>query len=157
MVLVLPACSSDSTDTTATGVSENAEVEQVLADYQAAWAEGDVDAFLDIVTDDYTFIEANYQQFADEFDVTPSTRTKDAAAETVESNSWQFEHVGEPLIVGDGPWFVTVGDNWTGGNELWVYNGTGTYGIIDEGGGLKIATAYWVGLQTRPADYTPGS
>lgn len=68
-----------------------------------------------------------------------------------------FEHVGEPVIVGDGPWFVAVGENWSGGNVRWNFNGTRTYGIIDQGGTLRIATSYWVGLQTRPTNYTPES
>ena len=157
MVLILGACSSDSTDTTVAGTSGNAEVEQVLADYRAAWTEADADAFLDVVTDDFTIAESVYLQIGDDFDITSFETGRDATAAKIEDNVWEIEHVGEPVMVGDGPWFVSIGENWTGGNARWVYNGTGTYGIIDQGGTLKIATVHWTGHQRRPDDYTPGS
>jgi hypothetical protein len=157
LVLVLAACSSDPVATTSETVSGNAEVEQVLADYRAAWTEADADAFLDVVTDDFTIAESVYLQIGDEFDITSFKTGRDATATKIEGNAWQIEHVGEPLTVGEGPWFVSIGENWTGGNDRWVYNGTGTYGIIDQGGTLKIATVHWSGQQRRPDDYTPGS
>lgn len=156
-VLVLAACSSDPVTTTVAAVSENAEVEQVLSDYRAAWLAGDPDAFLAVVTDDFTITESIYLQIGDEYDITATSTREEATAERIEGKAWQVEHVGEPLIVGEGPWIASVAENWTGGNALWVYNGTGTYGIVDEGGTLRIASVQWTGLKTRPEDHAPGS
>ena len=59
--------------------------------------------------------------------------------------------------MGERPWVASVAEKWTGGDALWVYNGTGTYGIIDDGGTLKIASVQWTGLKPRTDDYASGS
>lgn len=87
LVFVLTGCNGDSSETTASGTSENAEVEQVLADYRVAWAEHDVDGFFDIVTDDFTLIEFIYQQVGDEFDFDTTNSGKEAAPKMVEDHA----------------------------------------------------------------------
>lgn len=143
-----PASTATTTTTTTTtaAVYETSEVEQLLTRYQEAWANSDMDGFLAIVTKKFTRNESVYEQAGDGFDILSSSTKRDAVSSEVNHSRWQIEHVGEPQVVGDGPWFVTIGENWTQGDTSSVYRGTATYGITDQDGTLKIATYYWVGL-----------
>lgn len=56
---------------------------------------------------------------------------------------WQNELVGEPIITGNGPWIVSVEENWT---EWEAHsNGIATYVIVEEDDSLKIANHIWAG------------
>ena len=57
---------------------------------------------------------------------------------------WQVTQVGEPIMAGDGPWFVSqvnrVEDNRTGAVE-----GISVLTIVDDGGVLRVANHMFFG------------
>jgi hypothetical protein len=58
------------------------------------------------------------------------------------------EQVGDNLVVGDGPWVVSVNENWME-TEL-RFDGTATYVIVEQDGTMKIASHYWTGTASQP-------
>lgn len=112
-------------DTAVTG-----DVQALLDDYTATWNDHDGDAFLELVTSDYTF-DNGVQVFPAE----NQARIIDAATD------FTVEALGEPMMVGDGPWLVAQANHTTFGS-------TDQYGmslltVVEEGGMLKIASHVW--------------
>jgi hypothetical protein len=60
--------------------------------------------------------------------------------------NFQIERFGEPIVAGDGPWFVTVGEVWIP-DTFNRSEGTASYVIVDDGGTLRIAKYYWTGVK----------
>jgi len=59
---------------------------------------------------------------------------------------FEIERVGEPIVRGDGPWYISVAENWEkpgeGLREEVIY----TYAVVlDTDDVLRIDDAYWVG------------
>lgn len=135
-----------------TQASVPADVEQVFSDYLTAVEEEDDVAFRAIATGDFVFLEYTYTRGADRqdlekasFDYTVTLDIEGFAA-AVRRGGWQINHSGEPIIRGDGPWFVSVEESWVRGSNH--YDGVASYIIVDEGGSPKIANHYWTGLYT---------
>ena len=123
-------------DSDSTGVSEDtvsAEVGQLLDAYVAAWNAGDSAAFLSVVSDDYVIDTARYGSFSGP-----------AQASLLRSvPGWHSEPIGEPLMVGEGPWYVSIGSLITA--DQFPAEGVAsisTLKIVEEGGALKVAAHY---------------
>lgn len=137
-------------DTANSDTAIPAEVEQVLNDYNSAWEQNDANAFRTLVTDDYILSLSFYvedgmsETYADRF----SQSASDAARDVEFGREWRIEQFGEPIATGDGPWFITVGQNWVGlenGQDIFLDDGTASYAIVEVDGTLKVANHTWVG------------
>ena len=130
-----------------------AEIEQLLDDYLVAWENGDEVALREVATEDFVINEYQYldHQAGDRRGAYLYEHVNDdlnGVALIGLAMEWQTEQVGSAIVTGDGPWFVSVGENWTSGGSH--YAGTATYVIVDRGSGLRIASHYWAGLLTAP-------
>jgi hypothetical protein len=107
------------------------EVQTLVDDYLGAWNDHDPDAFMGLVTDDYSFAGMGGEWVA------AAQVASDIAG--AEGSGWHVERVGEPIMSGDGPWFVSTAARFTG----WTFGSEGVDGIsqfviVDDGGVLKI-------------------
>ena len=109
------------------------EVSQLWDDYIDAWNNYDGDAFLQLTTSDYTFVTEQ--------------GTATAAEQASEINllgnyGWHVTDVGEPLMAGDGPWYVTqvnLVENATSARGGGSTEGISVLTIVDDGGVLRVA------------------
>ena len=120
------------------------DVQQVLDDYIAAWETQDVDAFRAVVADDFYLTE---EYFAADGERWVIEGDADMAARGIAKYDYTVEHVGTPIVTGDGPWFVSMSENWIEG--LLRSEGTASYAIIDDDGTLRISEHYWAGLRVE--------
>jgi hypothetical protein len=120
------------------------EIEQVMEDYRTAWDEQDPEAFGVLATDDVILHEYIYRAVDDGYTAQNFSFSGDRAASLVGSG-WQIEHGDEAIVVGEGPWFVTVAETWV--NEDTTNDGTANYVLVEQDGTLKVANAYWVGFE----------
>lgn len=134
----------DMTRTSETAVT--GEIGQVIDDYHAAYNNYDGEAFLELVTDGYVLERTgvSYVQAG----ATESTTAAEMIEEIklLEEYDWRVATVGEPLMMGDGPWFVSVASHFESppyGPE--GADGISTFTIVDEGGTLKVARHSYVG------------
>ncbi len=152
VVIGLGACSASDQTTQA---QVPAEVEQLIDDYLAAWEGRDEAAIRAVTADDFVLNEYTYQNGGlgiggESIDAGTTVLWLHVDGYDVEQiisvsfvEEWQNELVGEPIITGNGPWIVSVEENWT----LWEAhsNGIATYVIVEEDGSLKIANHLWAG------------
>lgn len=59
---------------------------------------------------------------------------------------WAAEQLGSLLVTGDGPWFVSVAENWQDSSSL--LEGQANYTVIEVDGELEIVNHYWAGFKT---------
>lgn len=109
----------------------SSEVQTLVDDYLAAWNEYDGEAFRELVTDDYSFAAMG--------DSPISVAQVASNIESAQGSGWHVEIVGQPIMTGDGPWYVATGHRFTG----WTFGSEGVEGmsqyvIVDDGGVLKI-------------------
>ncbi len=126
------------------------EIEQLLDDYLLAWENQDASALRATVTEDYLLNEYIYEVGED--GVSMVERVEDDVRGVITLGflfEWQTEQVGEAIVTGDGPWFVSVGENWVTPKGWFFtrYDGMASYVIVDDGGTLKIANHSWAGLR----------
>jgi hypothetical protein len=128
-----------------------AEIEQLLDNYLNAWEEKDEAAIRAATTEDFVINEYIYQAL----DVagTDVIELYEHISDDIDGvvrhgfgYDWENEQVGRPLITGDGPWVVSVEENWIYYNRH--YDGTASYVIVEEDGIPKIANHYWSGFST---------
>ena len=127
----------DRTSTPATAPSD--DIAQLLDDYTDAWNSYDGDAFLQLTTSDYTFVTEQ--------------GTATAAEQASEINllgnyGWHATQVGERLMAGDGPWYVTQVDlveNATSNLGAGSTEGISVVTIVDDGGVLRVANHTFFG------------
>ena len=136
VVLGAMALFGDSDSTEASQGAVSAEVEQLLDAYGAAWNDSDREAFLSLVSDDYVIESGRYGSF-----------TGSAQATYLGSvPGWHSEPIGEPLMVGEGPWYVSTGNLITA--DQFPPEGVAsisTFKIVEEGGVLKVAAHHPLG------------
>ena len=111
------------------------DVAQVWDDYTDAWSNYDGDAFLELTTDDYTFVSEMG---------TAGPASQAAFINGSGRYDWRVTRVGEPTMAGDGPWFVSqvnrIEDNRSGPVE-----GISVLTIVDDGGVLRVANHTFFG------------
>lgn len=123
----------------ATGGSEPAvteDVEQLLAGYRIAWNDADGAAFLDHVTDDYTFESVLG---------TADAEAQAAAIDDLAGTPWEVAVIGDPIMAGDGPWYVATAEVMTGTGGGNGDEGVSLVRIVDDGGTLRIARHVYMG------------
>ena len=122
------------------------DIEALIDDYLEAWEQRDEEAMRNIVTLDFVVNEYYYEGSIDRVFMTEVISDDLEGVLNVgfsPRREWTTEQVGDPIIVGEGPWFVAIGENWI--LETWRADGMAHYVIVEENGKLKIANHYWAG------------
>ena len=145
-------------DGTATAIPD--EVQQVLDDFVAANNNEDFEALLEVTTDQFT-----RPMYESTFDgaLRPQTWREVSTFDDLEryfsgSGSYEITNVGDALINGDGPWFVSLAQVWeeTGADDQsgsgLGYQAVYTLVIVDDDGTLKVDDAYWAGHGLVPIE-----
>lgn len=125
------------------GGTSTSEAEQAIDEYNTAWHEQDPEALRAVVTDDFVEEYHWYTQLDDQVNVGSESWGAASAASYAASTDYRIELSGEAIVVGDGPWFVSVAESQTGGG--YEYEGTAHYVVVDDDGILKLARKSWVG------------
>lgn len=112
------------------------DVAQVWDDYMDAWNNYDGDAYLELTTDDYTFVT--------------EMGTNTAASQAIYINGlgtydWQVTPIGEPTMAGDGPWFVSQVNRVEDNTMTEPVEGVSVLTIVDDGGVLRVANHTFFG------------
>ena len=127
--------------------SPDEEIEQLLDDYLAAWEAQDEVAVRSATTADFVINEYIYTDDVAGFRLFDHINDDiDGLVSEGLRYPWSNELVGDDRIVtGEGPWFVSVEENWqlTG----YLLEGQANYTIVEVDGVLKIANHYWAGLR----------
>ncbi len=124
----------DRTSTPDTALSD--DVAQVWDDYMDAWNNYDGDAYLELTTDDYTFVTET------------GTNTAASQASYIDrlgAYDWQVTPVGEPTMAGDGPWFVSQVNLVDDNTMTEPVEGISVLTIVDDGGVLRVANHTFFG------------
>lgn len=123
------------TSTPETAITD--EVERLLDDYYDAWNTWDGDAYLQLVTDDGSFVMTGR---------TTTTTQQAIVIEGLRRFDWHVEPIGEPIMVGDGPWYVTQADHLTAvGYPDGGHQGISTFTIVDDTGTLRVSRHVYTG------------
>lgn len=140
-VLIYSAASNDDS---ASAVP--ADVQQVIDDYITAMENRDYAAFQEAVTDDFTRAAYTVEQ-----DGTGEYR----GVQDVEDFDWLEDEnsvvydvvtTGSEVVRGDGPWVVSVPQDWVQVGTGTGYESIYTFAIVDKDGTLQIEDAYWAGI-----------
>lgn len=135
------------------------DVEGVIADYLDAWEAKDETAVRAATTKDFFIAERIYNPTAERQGAIGLEEQIDDDIDGVVFRGflfdWNNESRGEPLVVGDGPWFVSYDESWFIDRTIDIvhYDGVATYVVVEEDGVMKIASHYWAGLRSWE---TPG-
>lgn len=125
----------DRTSTSDTAVTD--DVRELLDAYYTAWNTADGDAYLELVTEDGVFVTS---------DGADSVATQAASIDSLGPYDWRVEGVGEPIMTGDGPWYVAQVDHLTA--KMYPeegYLGISTFTIVEEDGTLLIERHVYTG------------
>lgn len=125
------------------GDAAMSEPEQVVDDYNTAWEENDREAILAAVTEDFTEEYRWYTESDGQVSVGGDSWDASSAASYASTSDYQIDLSGEAIVVGDGPWFISVTESQTGGG--YTYEGTTSYVVVDDDGTLKLDRKSWVG------------
>jgi hypothetical protein len=112
------------------------DVAQVWSDYVDAWNNYDGDAFLALVTPDYTFVNG---------DSTTNAESQARAIATADTVDWHVTMLGEPTMAGDGPWYVAQVNKVEMSSLPEPLEGISVLTIVDIGGELKVANHTFYG------------
>ena len=118
------------------------EIEALINTYLDSWETKDEAALRASVTD--SLIVNEYWYTLKGTLVEEINAVADDIVEFGFGYDWQNEIVGEPTVVGDGPWIVTYRELWQEQSEH--LDGIATYVVIIEDGELKIANHNWAGV-----------
>ena len=125
-------------------VSETAvtgEIQSVVDDYLATWNSVDAEAFLELVTTNYVL-----HMTGSSVSITQGAEEASEMLEGLEGREWKETPIGEPIMTGDGPWFVSLVEHFSApdyGPE--GADGVSTFTIVDDGGALKVSRHTYVG------------
>jgi hypothetical protein len=133
------------------GTSLDAEVQQVLDDYLGAWEAHDR-ATMQAVTAEGFLLNEYIYEIADGGVVLEDTVINNDVEDLMFLGflfEWEVEQAGDAVVTGDGPWFVSIEENWSQpkGSGTEQLDGIASYTIVEEGDGLKIANHTWFGLR----------
>ncbi|MEE9177250.1 MAG: hypothetical protein V3U46_02355 [Acidimicrobiia bacterium] len=108
----------------------SAEMTQFLDDYDTAWNNYDGEAFLALTTAGYKFTTAGGREFR-ELDQAFTIGT------TLPMFAWQFENLGEPIVTGHGPWYVSTAIQTT--TNIREADGHSILTVVDIEGVLQVS------------------
>ena len=97
------------------------------------------------MTDDFVEEYHWYTQLDDRISVGTDSWGATVAAAGAVASDYEIELSGEAIVVGDGPWFVSVAESQTGSGN--ACEGTTAYVVVDDDGTLKLARKSWVGTR----------
>lgn len=122
------------------------EVQAALDEFERVTEEEDAEGLRVLATDDYFFSNDFYRagEVAPEYSTAGSLDT--ATSAFARTQEFLIEHVGDPIVTGDGPWFVMVEENFA--NEFTVYEGIGRYTVVNDNGVIRVASHEWTGIAT---------
>ncbi len=133
------------------------EIEQLFEDYLTAWETKDAAALRSVTTEDFVINEYIYTDeyvYSDDVDEFRLIRHINDDVDGVVIlgflTNWSTEQLGDRIVTGDGPWFVSVEEIWE--EPPYILEGQANYTIVEVDGTLKIANHYWAGLSTYQAD-----
>jgi hypothetical protein len=122
-----------------TAVTE--EIQTLVDDYLAAWNDYDEEALLQLVTADYTLDMVGRAD-----SLTLQAEEASALFSTLEANDWNEVAIGEPIMAGKGPWYVSQVEHFTSPSYgPRGADGVSTFTVVDDGGMLKVARHDYVG------------
>jgi hypothetical protein len=124
----------DRSSTPATAPSD--DIAQVWDDYTDAWNNYDGDAFLEITTDDYTFVTERG---------TTTAASQAGYISGLGRYDWNATAIGERVMAGDGPWFVTQVNRVQDSTMTEPVEGISVMTIVDDGGVLRVANHTFYG------------
>jgi len=110
------------------------EVQALLDDYTAAWNDHDGAAFLELVTENYTFSSGSME-----------TSAEGQAMLIRGYSNIDIERIGQPIMVGDGPWDVVVANRLNNTNADTYEEGISFFVIVDQDGTLLVSSHDWTG------------
>jgi hypothetical protein len=155
-LLLAAACSGSDGGTGATINDQETtipdeEIEQLLDNYLTAYETQDEAAVRSATTEHYVINQYAYFDDAAGFRLNYTVNDDiDGVVSEGFGYDWSNEQVGDRIVTGEGPWFVSVEEIWEEG--VYTYTGQANYTIIEVDGQLKIANHYWAGLTVRLAD-----
>ena len=124
----------DRSSTPATAPSD--DVAQLWDDYSDAWNNYDGDAFLQLTTDDYTLVTEQG---------TTTAASQATAINGLGSYDWQVTPVGERVMAGDGPWFLTQVNRVQDSTMTEPVEGISVLTIVDDDGVLLVSNHTFFG------------
>lgn len=120
------------------GTATSSEIQALLDDYSEAWNDYDGTRFLELVTGDFEFQQAGR-----------AVSNAEQQAVLLEGGStldWAVEEVGEPIMHGDGPWYVAQANLITTRiAPVDGYEGLSIFTIVEEDGVLLVRRHTYLG------------
>jgi hypothetical protein len=114
---------------------------QLLEDYIAAANANDGDGYRAVVAEDLVALDTTYH-FSESGVLVKGSGSgsgDDFATELdYEIYEWDAELVGQPIVVGQGPWIVSSAEEWRESTTNTRWQGVNTYVVDDEDGTLKV-------------------
>jgi hypothetical protein len=150
IVALIATSSCSSSDSSSDSGSElPADVAQVVEDYINAATAQDADAWRETITDSFINRRGQYVSGAQKrVEDASYTETADPYAKRIEFYpALEYEQVGDFLVTGDGPWFVTVRQRFIERSEpddIW-FEGNATFVVVERDGDMKVDAEYWAG------------
>ena len=145
-VLLLDAASSCSSSDSGSELPEGAQA--VIDEYLATWQERDIDGWIATVTDDYIYHGHlfNHGSRGEYPGGSVDWGVRERATNIEFKNPQVAEWIGDKLVVGDGPWVVSVRENWVDATVEIRFDGVGTYVIVEQDDGtMKINSHTYAG------------
>ena len=143
VTLGIALVNQSSSDNDGTAVPE--DVQAVLDDFLVATNTGDYEAMKALVTS--SFRRPMYE--GDPFGSSPYRNVMTIEYFSFfdrEEPEFEVERIGDPIVQGEGPWYVSVAENWEYPAQQVQYESIYTYVVVvDTDDVLRIDDAYWVG------------
>lgn len=123
------------------------DVQVVLDEFLIAMETNDYEAMQAVVTDDFRrpwfegdpFGSTHHQGLYDLEDYFRDFEDEQAPV-------FEIERLGDPIVRGEGPWYVSFAENWEYPAQQVRYEAIYTYAVVvDTDGVLRIDDAYWAG------------
>ena len=131
-------------DDTSDGSSMPSEVEQVLDEFVQAEENADFDAYEALVTPQFRRPEYRGDPFGaapyrNVFGLDYFERVLDGEPD------FEIERIGDPIVRGDGPWYVSYAETWEYPAQDVQYEAIYTYVLVERDGEILIDDGYWAG------------
>ena len=143
--IVLAAIITFDNNDSGAGASMPAEVEQVLDEFQRASENMDFEAYATLVTDQ--FRRPEYMGDPEGLNPARLVRGLDDYEILLSDNYPQYEvdRIGDPIVVGEGPWYVSYAETWKWPEQDLQYESIYTYVLVEQDGEILIDDGYWAG------------
>jgi len=114
------------------------DVWAVVEDYTQAWNDYDGEAFRSVVTEDYHFVTGGME--------TGVEAQANLISTALSSQDWAAETVGDPIVAGDGPYYVAITNQLTSASSPDGVEGMSTVTVVDDNGALKVSEHVYEGM-----------